>query len=79
MKPKPLAPPSQYLLATDRHRGNRTTHVGKPEDRTPREFLEAHNAYRQDHGAPPLTLSRELCVSAQSWSHQGHECHYRGK
>ncbi|XP_072570796.1 uncharacterized protein [Paramormyrops kingsleyae] len=33
-----------------------------------REFLEAHNAYRQDHGAPPLTLSRELCVSAQSWA-----------
>ncbi|XP_048876872.1 uncharacterized protein LOC125746656 [Brienomyrus brachyistius] len=32
------------------------------------EFLEAHNAYRQDHGAPPLTLSRELCVSAQSWA-----------
>ncbi|XP_072570790.1 uncharacterized protein [Paramormyrops kingsleyae] len=33
-----------------------------------REFLEAHNAYRQDHGAPPLTLSRELSVSAQSWA-----------
>ncbi|XP_048875517.1 LOW QUALITY PROTEIN: uncharacterized protein LOC125746025 [Brienomyrus brachyistius] len=33
-----------------------------------REFLEAHNAYRQDHGAPPLTLSGELCVSAQSWA-----------
>ncbi|KAJ1145494.1 hypothetical protein NDU88_011780 [Pleurodeles waltl] len=33
-----------------------------------REFLEAHNTYRKQHGAPPLQLSRKLCRSAQEWA-----------
>ncbi|KAL4593127.1 hypothetical protein GN956_G27044, partial [Arapaima gigas] len=33
-----------------------------------KEFLESHNAYRRQHGAPPLTLSRKLCSSAQTWA-----------
>lgn len=33
-----------------------------------REFLDAHNKYRRTHGAPPLTLSRDLCSSAQKWA-----------
>ncbi|XP_043914400.1 uncharacterized protein LOC122790830 [Protopterus annectens] len=32
------------------------------------EVLEAHNAYRKQHGAPPLHLSHELCVSSQKWA-----------
>uniref|UniRef100_A0A8C5R882 SCP domain-containing protein n=1 Tax=Leptobrachium leishanense TaxID=445787 RepID=A0A8C5R882_9ANUR len=32
------------------------------------DFLAAHNAYRKQHGAPPLRLSRELCQSAQKWA-----------
>ncbi|KAG7476793.1 hypothetical protein MATL_G00086690 [Megalops atlanticus] len=32
------------------------------------EFLERHNTYRADHGAPPLTLSRDLCKTAQEWA-----------
>uniref|UniRef100_A0AAY4EIA1 SCP domain-containing protein n=1 Tax=Denticeps clupeoides TaxID=299321 RepID=A0AAY4EIA1_9TELE len=33
-----------------------------------KEFLDAHNTYRQKHGAPPLTMSRELSISAQKWA-----------
>lgn len=33
-----------------------------------KEFLDAHNKYRRTHGAPPLTLSRDLCNSAQVWA-----------
>uniref|UniRef100_A0AAY4EJ34 SCP domain-containing protein n=1 Tax=Denticeps clupeoides TaxID=299321 RepID=A0AAY4EJ34_9TELE len=33
-----------------------------------KEFLDAHNTYRQKHGAPPLTMSRELSRSAQKWA-----------
>ncbi|KAL2100078.1 hypothetical protein ACEWY4_004472 [Coilia grayii] len=33
-----------------------------------REFLEAHNSYRQLHGASPLTMSRDLCRTAQKWA-----------
>uniref|UniRef100_H3AC98 GLI pathosis related 2 n=1 Tax=Latimeria chalumnae TaxID=7897 RepID=H3AC98_LATCH len=32
------------------------------------EFLEAHNTYRKQHGAPPLQFSRDLCKSAQKWA-----------
>ncbi|KAJ8384872.1 hypothetical protein AAFF_G00196800 [Aldrovandia affinis] len=32
------------------------------------EFVDTHNAYRRKHGAPPLTLSQDLCRSAQSWA-----------
>ncbi|KAJ8388814.1 hypothetical protein AAFF_G00130470 [Aldrovandia affinis] len=33
-----------------------------------KEFLDTHNEYRSKHQAPPLTLSRDLCDSAQSWA-----------
>jgi len=32
------------------------------------EFLQAHNAYRKHHGAPPLTVNKNLCRSAQEWA-----------
>ncbi|XP_034152943.1 repressed by EFG1 protein 1 isoform X2 [Esox lucius] len=32
------------------------------------QFVDAHNDYRQKHGAPPLTLSSDLCISAQKWA-----------
>uniref|UniRef100_A0A4W4G2J6 SCP domain-containing protein n=1 Tax=Electrophorus electricus TaxID=8005 RepID=A0A4W4G2J6_ELEEL len=32
------------------------------------EFLKMHNAYRSQHGAPPLTVNRTLCRSAQVWA-----------
>ncbi|XP_072528472.1 GLI pathogenesis-related 2 [Salminus brasiliensis] len=33
-----------------------------------REFLQTHNTYRNQHGAPPLTINRDLCQSAQKWA-----------
>ncbi|XP_076139737.1 GLI pathogenesis-related 2 [Alosa pseudoharengus] len=33
-----------------------------------KEFLEAHNTYRQRHGAAPLTLNKDLSRSAQKWA-----------
>ncbi|XP_021476885.1 Golgi-associated plant pathogenesis-related protein 1 isoform X3 [Oncorhynchus mykiss] len=32
------------------------------------EFLDTHNAYRRKHGTAELTLSRDLCNSAQEWA-----------
>ncbi|XP_057184904.1 uncharacterized protein glipr2 isoform X2 [Triplophysa rosa] len=32
------------------------------------EFLHTHNSYRKQHGAPPLTVNRNLCRSAQAWA-----------
>ncbi|XP_056603219.1 uncharacterized protein glipr2 [Triplophysa dalaica] len=32
------------------------------------EFLHTHNSYRKQHGAPPLTINRNLCRSAQAWA-----------
>ena len=32
------------------------------------EALEAHNRYRALHGAPKMTLNRELCNMAQKWA-----------
>uniref|UniRef100_A0A671QZU8 GLI pathogenesis-related 2 n=1 Tax=Sinocyclocheilus anshuiensis TaxID=1608454 RepID=A0A671QZU8_9TELE len=32
------------------------------------EFLKSHNAYRKQHGAPPLTINKTLCHSAQAWA-----------
>ncbi|CAN9512771.1 unnamed protein product [Ophioblennius macclurei] len=32
------------------------------------EFLESHNAYRNAHGAQPLTLNGELTATAQKWA-----------
>ncbi|KAK7933291.1 hypothetical protein WMY93_004187 [Mugilogobius chulae] len=33
-----------------------------------REFLSAHNTYRSQHSAPPLSLNSELCGEAQRWA-----------
>ncbi|CAL8250276.1 unnamed protein product [Boreogadus saida] len=33
-----------------------------------KEFLTAHNTYRQMHQSPPLTQSKDLNESAQSWA-----------
>uniref|UniRef100_A0A8C1D5Z1 SCP domain-containing protein n=2 Tax=Cyprinus carpio TaxID=7962 RepID=A0A8C1D5Z1_CYPCA len=32
------------------------------------EFLQTHNAYRRQHGAPPLTINKNLCRSSQEWA-----------
>ena len=32
------------------------------------EALEAHNRYRALHGAPKMTLNREICNIAQKWA-----------
>ncbi|KAM6986798.1 GLI pathogenesis-related 2 [Aplochiton taeniatus] len=39
-----------------------------PDSNLEKEFVDAHNKYRRTHGAPPLTLSRDLCSSAQKWA-----------
>uniref|UniRef100_A0A8C1J0G2 GLI pathogenesis-related 2 n=1 Tax=Cyprinus carpio TaxID=7962 RepID=A0A8C1J0G2_CYPCA len=31
-------------------------------------FLQTHNAYRKQHGAPPLTINKNLCRTAQAWA-----------
>ncbi|XP_014862055.1 PREDICTED: Golgi-associated plant pathogenesis-related protein 1-like [Poecilia mexicana] len=33
-----------------------------------KEFLDAHNAYRAQHGAPKLTYNSELNAAAQKWA-----------
>uniref|UniRef100_A0A669CEX2 GLI pathogenesis-related 2 n=1 Tax=Oreochromis niloticus TaxID=8128 RepID=A0A669CEX2_ORENI len=35
-----------------------------------KEFLDTHNAYRAQHGAPPLTFNTELNDAAQNWANQ---------
>ncbi|KAM7392099.1 hypothetical protein PAMP_022734 [Pampus punctatissimus] len=32
------------------------------------EFLETHNAYRAEHGAPPMSYNKELNAEAQKWA-----------
>ncbi|XP_075435364.1 Golgi-associated plant pathogenesis-related protein 1-like [Ascaphus truei] len=32
------------------------------------DFLASHNTYRENHGAPPLELNRDICNSAQKWA-----------
>ncbi|XP_051513474.1 uncharacterized protein glipr2 isoform X2 [Myxocyprinus asiaticus] len=32
------------------------------------EFLNTHNALRKQHGAPPLTINKNLCRSSQAWA-----------
>ncbi|KAI3372667.1 hypothetical protein L3Q82_022709 [Scortum barcoo] len=32
------------------------------------KFLEAHNAYRQKHNTPPMTLNSNMCATAQEWA-----------
>uniref|UniRef100_A0A3Q4HB27 SCP domain-containing protein n=1 Tax=Neolamprologus brichardi TaxID=32507 RepID=A0A3Q4HB27_NEOBR len=43
--------------------------VGKYES-FKKEFLDTHNAYRAQHGAPPLTFNTELDDAAQKWANQ---------
>ncbi|XDV37774.1 hypothetical protein PO909_007329 [Leuciscus waleckii] len=33
-----------------------------------KEFLETHNQYREQHHAPPLVYSEDLCKAAQLWA-----------
>ncbi|XP_030384505.1 Golgi-associated plant pathogenesis-related protein 1-like [Scaptodrosophila lebanonensis] len=37
-------------------------------DKFAREVLDAHNAYRKDHGAPPLRLNQEVSKIATQWA-----------
>ena len=32
------------------------------------EALNAHNKYRAMHGAPPLTLNKDLCTMSKKWA-----------
>ncbi|KAL7838345.1 hypothetical protein AOLI_G00267490 [Acnodon oligacanthus] len=41
---------------------------GKKNSSFEREFLQTHNTYRKQHGAPPLTINHDLCHSAQAWA-----------
>ena len=38
------------------------------DDSYKKEFLEAHNQYREQHQAPPLVYSEDLCKTAQLWA-----------
>ncbi|KAM7416857.1 hypothetical protein PAMA_018773 [Pampus argenteus] len=40
----------------------------KPDKRFKKEFLETHNAYRAQHGAPPMKFNRKLNAAAQKWA-----------
>uniref|UniRef100_A0A673ITX4 SCP domain-containing protein n=1 Tax=Sinocyclocheilus rhinocerous TaxID=307959 RepID=A0A673ITX4_9TELE len=42
--------------------------TGRSDSNFEAEFLETHNAYRKQHGAPPLTINKNLCRSAQEWA-----------
>ncbi|KAJ8286470.1 hypothetical protein GJAV_G00039590 [Gymnothorax javanicus] len=48
------------------HKGPNTSSA--PDGGFVKEFVDTHNSYRRKHGAPPLTLSRDLCKSAQTWA-----------
>ncbi|XP_067294770.1 GLI pathogenesis-related 2 isoform X1 [Pseudorasbora parva] len=50
--------------------GRRDIHVstGLNDSSFEAEFLQAHNAYRKNHGAPPLTINKNLCRSSQDWA-----------
>ncbi|XP_017553191.1 uncharacterized protein glipr2 isoform X2 [Pygocentrus nattereri] len=53
--------PSQSGLAEKGSSGNKNSSFE-------REFLQIHNTYRKQHGAPPLTINHDLCRSAQAWA-----------
>uniref|UniRef100_A0A3P9CSB9 SCP domain-containing protein n=1 Tax=Maylandia zebra TaxID=106582 RepID=A0A3P9CSB9_9CICH len=44
--------------------------MGKDFSLFKKEFLHTHNAYRAQHGAPPLTFNTELDDAAQKWANQ---------
>ncbi|XP_041973599.1 secreted protein PRY1-like isoform X2 [Aricia agestis] len=35
-----------------------------------KEALEAHNEHRQEHGVPPLVLSKDICKVSQKWAEE---------
>nr|XP_033817962.1 uncharacterized protein LOC117368424 [Geotrypetes seraphini] len=41
---------------------------GKTESHFEQEAIETHNAYRRQHGAPPLRLNQELGKACQKWA-----------
>uniref|UniRef100_A0AAX7UE03 SCP domain-containing protein n=1 Tax=Astatotilapia calliptera TaxID=8154 RepID=A0AAX7UE03_ASTCA len=45
-------------------------HTGTLRRSFKKEFLDTHNAYRAQHGAPPLTFNTELDDAAQKWANQ---------
>ena len=47
---------------------NRDVHFFLVDGSFQKEFLTTHNTYRQMHQSPPLTLSKDLNGSAQSWA-----------
>ncbi|KAJ8261073.1 hypothetical protein COCON_G00167960 [Conger conger] len=56
-------------LITVKKKGEPTKDNGSTKDGNfESEFVETHNAYRRTHSAPPVTLSQELCRSAQVWA-----------
>jgi hypothetical protein len=62
----------QYMKTTCRKLGLRTSYFnsgGKP-DGFVQGCIDAHNMYRQKHGAPPLTWNKDLQVRAQAWADQ---------
>ncbi|KAM7392110.1 hypothetical protein PAMP_022745 [Pampus punctatissimus] len=40
----------------------------KPGKSFKKEFLKAHNAYRAEHGAPPMRYNKKLNAEAQKWA-----------
>ncbi|KAI1713196.1 cysteine-rich secretory protein family domain-containing protein [Ditylenchus destructor] len=47
---------------------NAESYEGIKDPKFAEEFLSAHNRKRKLHGAPPLSLSNELCEEAQQWA-----------
>ncbi|XP_069465934.1 uncharacterized protein [Ambystoma mexicanum] len=66
---KNVLPPGTSLANSSANGSKPPTGAGaKDINQFEREFVEAHNNYRKQHGAPPLQLSRKLCRSAQEWA-----------
>ncbi|XP_061071628.1 GLI pathogenesis-related 2 isoform X2 [Conger conger] len=62
---EPKGTPESYRSTCDSLQDLKVT---VPDGSFEKEFVDKHNAYRRKHGAPPLTLSRDLCRSAQAWA-----------
>ncbi|XP_062849601.1 uncharacterized protein LOC134311857, partial [Trichomycterus rosablanca] len=58
-----------YLVSMQQHQALLiTTSTAMADESFKAEFLSAHNEYRKNHRVPNLTLSKELCGSAQTWA-----------
>ncbi|XP_076868031.1 GLI pathogenesis-related 2 [Brachyhypopomus gauderio] len=68
--PKPAGKDSWFSPLKPRPSGDiGSTQPQKSTDKSfEAEFLQTHNTYRSQHGAPPLTMNQTLCRSAQSWA-----------